>query len=456
MRTHESAAMSFLFFYLMRARNGGVWINELWSICVDNASGRNALIRSHMREVGVILGRPSVLSTYPIRLRLPSKVVLVLISGLGLACGNLHRPGQPPCGSGPGPCWWPAADAAVSGAAGDAVRRPIGPIGSFDGGYRPRVIAISADGLGAYYLRQQLDHGKLPSFAALRRAGASTLNARADYEYTITLPNHTSMLTGLPVLADPALPITAYHGWTTNSDVPAEVTLHNGGNPNLTYIASVFDVVHDHGLSTCLYSGKSKFSLFSNSYGAKNGAPDLVGEDNGRNKIDRVMIFDLNTEALITAVEADLASEGCDFAFVHIADPDRNGHSLGWGSEAWLATLEAVDGWIGRLAVFADSNQTENPYFLVLTADHGGDGDGHSDETLPFDYTIPFFIVGPGVPAATDLYSLTGPGRSDPGEARLRYSEPEQPVRNADVANLVTHLLGLPPVPGALMGDLLR
>ena len=71
-----------------------------------------------------------------------------------------------------------------------------------------------------------------------------------------------------------------------------EVTLHNSGNPNLSYVASIFDVAHDHGLRTCFYAGKAKFILYARSYDAQHGAPDTVGLDDGRGKIDRCMILE--------------------------------------------------------------------------------------------------------------------------------------------------------------------
>jgi hypothetical protein len=378
--------------------------------------------------------------------------ILVALATLGLACGNL-----------PGPCKGPRHGACVTPPERIFPQTGVDasiddPFPSDDGGIRTsrRAILVSVDGLGAYYLQRQLDQGKLPNFAALGRAGASTLNARTDYEYTITLPNHTSMLTGRPVSADDDLPVTAYHGWTSNSDVDFSVTLHNAGNPNLRYVASVFDVVHDHGLSTCLYSGKTKFTLYSNSYNALNGALDPVGEDNGRNKIDRVAIMDHRTDLVINTALGDLAGGVCDFAFIHIADTDWVGHAEGWGSDAWLSTLDTIDDWIGRIAKFADARVTSEPYALVVTADHGGIDYGHSDATLPIDYTIPFFVIGPGLPPGANLYARTNPRRADPRDTRPRYSAPLQPVRNADAANLITTLLGLPPVPGSFMHNLLR
>jgi hypothetical protein len=379
--------------------------------------------------------------------------LLAVLATLGVACGNLPEPCKSPrhgtCVSPPQAARPPTSYPGVDGSVVDASS-------PYDGGTLPkrRAILVSVDGLGAHYLRQQLNQGKLPNFAALARASASTLNARADYAYTLTLPNHTSMLTGRPVSADDDLPNTAYHGWTSNSDVDYSVTLHNAGNPNLRYIASVFDVVHDHGMSTCLYSGKTKFTLFSNSYNATNGAPDITGEDDGRNKVDRVAIMEEQTNLLINTAEGDLAGGVCDFAFIHIADTDWVGHDQGWGSEAWLSTLDTIDEWIGRIAKFADAQATSEPYALVVTADHGGIDYGHSDATLPIDYTIPFYVVGPGLPPGSNLYALTGPRRADPGDTRPRYSAPLQPVRNADAANAITALLGLPPVPGSFMHDL--
>ena len=391
------------------------------------------------------------------RLQLNRAVVVALsiLATLGLACGNLPEPCK---GSRHGTCASPTQGTLLPPLDPGIDISVVDASAPFDGGIPPRrrAILVSVDGLGATYLRQQLDRGKLPNFAALGRAGASTLNARADYAYTITLPNHTSMLTGRPVSADDDLPNTTYHGWTSNADVDFSVTLHNAGNPNLHYIASVFDVVHDHGLSTCLYSGKTKFTLFSNSYNAKNGAPDTTGEDDGRNKVDRVAIFYQQTDMVVSTALGDLAGGVCDFAFIHLADTDWVGHDQGWGSDAWLSTLDTIDEWIGRIAKFANAWDTSEPFALVVTADHGGIDHGHSDATLPVDYTIPFYVVGPGIPLGSDLYALTGTERVDPGNTRPRYSAPLQPVRNADAANAITALLGLPPVPGSSMRDLLE
>jgi hypothetical protein len=318
-----------------------------------------------------------------------------------------------------------------------------------------RAILVSVDGLGGRYVDEQFAKGKLPGLAALEQAGSSTLNARSDYDNNYTLPNHTTILTGRPVNRDTDLPADAHHGWTINSVVDASYTLHNAGNPALKYVASVFDVAHDHGKKTCLYAGKLKFSIFSNSYNALNGAVDTVGDDNGRNKIDRVVLLENSTELLISTAEGDLAGGVCDLAFIHITDLDTIGHGMGWGSESWLTGLDQVDGWIKRLLRFTNPDDAGTPFGLVVTADHGGGDSGHGDPTDLWCYQVPFFAVGPGFTPNTDLYALAGSARCEPGLVRLRYSAIPQPIRNADAPNVILTMLGLPPVPGSLMRNLL-
>lgn len=138
----------------------------------------------------------------------------------------------------------------------------LAPVGAPAAEY---VIHISVDGLSGSLLQNLIANdtaGDYANFARMVDEGATSFNARTDYTHTITLPNHTSMLTGRPVLQPAGQPNTVHHGWTTNVDPLPGTTLHNGGNPNLSYVASAFDVAHDHGLATAHYASKSKFVLF--------------------------------------------------------------------------------------------------------------------------------------------------------------------------------------------------
>lgn len=306
------------------------------------------------------------------------------------------------------------------------------------------VIHVSVDGLRPDAITT-LGPTNLPNFYRLRTQGAFTDNARNDYDITVTLPNHTTQLTGRGVLG------AAGHAWTSNSDpAPGQTLASNKG----AYIAGVFDVAHDHGLRTAEYASKSKFSLFANSWDATNGAPDLTGIDNGRNKID-VYLNMSSTSNLVDALVAVQATQACDYVFLHLADPDAVGHASGWDvtpGSAYCNAVIAMDRLLGRLFTLVDSNALfRAKTLMIVTADHGGLGTDHSNPAVREDYTIPFYVWGPGVSAGADLYALNVAARLDPAAGRPLYTDPVQPVRNGECANLTLNVLGLAPVPGATL-----
>ncbi len=314
------------------------------------------------------------------------------------------------------------------------------------------VIAFSIDGLATRFVDKLIADGQLPTFRQLQAAGAWTHHARCDYTYSVTLPNHTTMLTGRPVTAVEGMPETTHHGYTSNMYPAADATLHNTGNPALSYVASIFDVAHDFGLKTCLYAGKDKFVIFTQSYAEDSGAPDLMGTDNGTAKIDVAHVIHNDSPQLFELLLNEMATEPCNLAFFHVTDTDPGGHAVGWGSAAWLDIVRRVDGWLARVySLVANDPTLRGRTAILLTADHGGTGFGHSNALDPFNYTVPFYVVAPGISGGTDLYSLVPDTRFDPGDTRPSYADEQQPVRNGDIGNLALDLLRLPPIPGSLM-----
>lgn len=307
------------------------------------------------------------------------------------------------------------------------------------------VIHISVDGLRADAVTRHAPED-LPNLYRLRNEGAFTDNARTDFYRSNTLPNHTSQLTGRAVLGPEG------HGWTKNSDPEAGETLHSHHGE---YVASVFDVVHDHGLSTALYTSKSKFVLFDQSYDDVNGAPDLVGADNGRDKIDRFH-YDSDTEAVVDAFVRDVRSEQYDYAFVHLRDPDSAGHRFNWNmrsGSSYLSSIERVDRLVGQIVEAVTTTPgLAGHTVIILTSDHGGGGSfhNHGDAAHIENYTIPFYVWGFGI-APSELYALNGETRQHPGMSRPDYEAAGQPVRNGDAANLALAHLGLPAVPGSTL-----
>jgi predicted AlkP superfamily pyrophosphatase or phosphodiesterase len=322
------------------------------------------------------------------------------------------------------------------------------------------VIAISVDGLRGDLLQKFLEETPqdFPNFVRLRNSGAATFNARCDYWYSETVPNHVSMVTGRPVF-DPVPHTRVGHGITFNQFLGSNITIHAGtGPPRLGfYKASVFDVVHDHGLSTALLLSKTSLDIIRASYGAAAGALDATGVDNGRNKLDFVLNRSAVKQGLIGPLVSRIAAGPEAFTFLHIADPDYAGHVYGWSGEGgpYRNSVKDVDGYLGAIFMALDAQLgLRGKVAIVLTADHGGgEGDSgtwHATPTAPVSYTIPFFITAPGVKAGVDAYSLFE-NRSNPGQGRPFYTDPLQPLRNGDLANLSLALLGLPSVPDSYM-----
>lgn len=302
----------------------------------------------------------------------------------------------------------PAATATT--AAGDSADDPVN-----------RVVAISVDGLNPRAIRV-LGRARTPNFHRLMRQGATTLNARTAREQTRTLPNHASMLTGRRI--DPR---KGGHGVTFNSDTGT--TVHRAAGHR---VASVFDVVHGTGRSTALFAAKPKFALYARSW---------------RSSIDRFTV-DADNARLTSKVTAELRRAPRTFTFVHLSLPDQAGHARGFMGAAYRRAVRRTDRLLGRImATIRARPALRRHTLLVLTADHGGRGASHDRASRFANYRVPFMVWGPGVAAGRNLYALNRDIDS-PGSARTRYRGP-QPIRNGDLANLVTDVLDLTRVPGS-------
>ncbi len=307
-------------------------------------------------------------------------------------------------------------------------------------------ILISVDGLRSDAL-VALAPNEIPGFARLL-GGASTLNARCDPDYSITLPNHTSMLTGRPVLGPDG------HGWIQNDEAGPDETLHKNHGE---YLASLFDVAHDRGWHTGLLTGKPKFSLYDHSYDAEDGASDTVPPDDGKDKLDDY-VFTLKTEEIGDGVVRELGdgSKKC-VLFVHFAITDLTAHASGWdvgkGSK-YLAAVQRVDVELTKILAAVDAQEKLRGHTaIVLTADHGGGAPfrSHDQKMMWVDYIIPF-VVWTGEGAKGDLYALNAATRHDPSITNPPMKAPGlPPIRNGEGGNVVLQLLGLPAIPGSVL-----
>lgn len=312
------------------------------------------------------------------------------------------------------------------------------------------VLVISVDGLRA----DMLEPPMITEFPALTRLlrGPHTLNARTDPDFTVTLPNHISMVTGRATLGE------AGHGWTLNTD-PAGVD--QGGTMHATkgaYVASMFDVAHDAGVATGVFVSKTKFWVFTQSYGDKFGAPDIVEPDEGTAKIDLFVHADSMSDLGGTVADHLRRKHGKTLDFVHFAAPDIAGHSYDWkvnNTSKYFEAVVEVDHAIAEiLRAIDETEHLRGTTAIILTADHGGGVPlkTHTDMTCPLNFRIPFLVWMGDASAALDLQALN-PARTKPARDELitRVAD-KQPIRNGDAANAALHLLGLPSVPGSRYG----
>jgi predicted AlkP superfamily pyrophosphatase or phosphodiesterase len=297
-------------------------------------------------------------------------------------------------------------------------------------------VVISVDGLRPAVLRN-LGRAQTPAYHRMMRQGAATLNARTVVEITRTLPNHTSMVTGRPITAGGG------HRVTFNDDNGR--TVHVAARAR--YVSSIFDVAHDRGRSTVLLASKDKFRFLERSWNGRNGAPDRVGRNNGRDKID---VFRKDSQSsLTTKLVRRLRNNPPDLAFLHMAGPDVAGHRSGFFSPAYHRAVKATDAQLKRiLRTISKRPKLRRTTTVLLTSDHGGQGREHGDPAKRVNYTVPFLAWGAGVDKGADLYRLNRGDRRNPGPRRPGYAR-TQPIRNADIGNLALDLLDLPPVPGS-------
>jgi predicted AlkP superfamily pyrophosphatase or phosphodiesterase len=287
------------------------------------------------------------------------------------------------------------------------------------------VLAISIDGLNPEALRI-LGRQGTPHLHDFMASGASTLNARTEREMTITLPNHTGMVTGRRVEAE-----SGGHGVTWNDDRRRPSTVQAAAGER---VESVFTSISAAGGSTALFASKTKFSLWTRSWPLA---------------IDKTRI-QLDNGLLARAVRRDLRDHDRDFRFVHLSLPDSMGHAEGFMSKPYLRSVRQVDAVLGSIVSAVESDPAlDAGTAIIVTSDHGGLGASHSDARRFANYRIVFMVAGPGVAAGADLYALNPEDRRDPGTSRTSYGQSVQPVRNGELANLTLDLLDLDPVPGS-------
>jgi arylsulfatase A-like enzyme len=237
-----------------------------------------------------------------------------------------------------------------------------------------RVLVISVDGLRPDVLLR----ADMPALRGLMARGSFTMWART-IPAAITLPSHTSMLTGVS---------EERHGIDWNGDVGPE-RFHYPTVPTL------FDVAHAAGLSTAMAVGKSKFVALARPGSLDRACIPPAGGTYADSVVaDTVVrwIRELRPRVL----------------FVHLPSGDFTGHDHGWGSEQQVAAAAGADRCVARVLAAYRAAHLLDSTIVIVSADHGGANHTHGADD-PRSRTIPWIVAGPGVRADFDLSSTGAP-----------------------------------------------
>ena len=282
---------------------------------------------------------------------------------------------------------------------------------------RPRrVVVISVDGLRPDLLLR----ADTPNMHRLFENGCYTFWARTVPQ-GITLPSHTSMLTGVT---------PRRHGIEWNRDLPLF-------RPVYPSVPTIFELAHKAGFSTAIATGKSKFATIIK-------PKVLTWQSIPPPPPDTVLGYEEDEDSPTTSPttkpkqkpleDTEVAREAARIIvrhrprvmFVHFAGVDTAGHDKGWASREQMAAIAKADDAIGIVLEALAEADVANETAVIVSADHGGAGKGHGPDDAR-SLHIPWIVNGPGIRKGVDLTTY-----------------PKLQVQTEDTCATACGLLGIP------------
>jgi hypothetical protein len=213
-----------------------------------------------------------------------------------------------------------------------------------------------------------------PFLLELSQKGAFTWKAQTVWP-SLTLPAHTSMLTGYDVPA---------HGVNSNAYFK-----NPGGKVPLP---TIFERAHERGMLTAMLAGKKYFYFFEQpeflDYHWVN--PEASDAQTARRAVTYIQEHDF------------------DVMLIHLANVDEAGHAHGWMSPEYLDRVQKADQAVRSVFEALEKKGIAASTLVIINSDHGGSGFTHGDASNPVNRTIVWMMVGPcvrpGHPLAQDVH----------------------------------------------------
>ena len=225
-----------------------------------------------------------------------------------------------------------------------------------------------------------IDQAEMPAFKKMAAEGAHTWNAFTIVP-SLTLPSHTSMLTGVGIQK---------HQIDWNNFQPA--------NGKVT-VPTIFSLAKAKGFTTAMFVTKQKFEHLN-----------LPGS------VDKFYYPEASPTCGSVAREfADtVGSLRPGLCFIHFGDPDVAGHEFGVGSPEKMKALEDCDKALQTIVDAVEKAGLTDSSVFILTADHGGHDvtdkkgatRGTHGSSKPADVIIPWIAWGKGVKPG---FTITAP-----------------------------------------------
>ena len=248
---------------------------------------------------------------------------------------------------------------------------------AFGSPHAEHVFIISIDGGKPAVIAQS----EMPILKRLAAEGACTWTARTIFP-SITLPSHTSMLTGVAPDKHQVL-------WNTWQPRKGAVG-----------VPTIFAEAKQAGYSTAMFVGKEKFRHL-----LQPGTVDVFAFDQEQSsEVSKSVTGSAKPEISSTVAARIVAKRAARYivekkpnlCFIHFTDPDDAGHKYGWGSAEQRQAFGDVDTALGQVLKAIEVAHISDRSVLIITADHGGHGKTHGLNT-PEDMTIPWIAWGEGV-----------------------------------------------------------
>lgn len=230
------------------------------------------------------------------------------------------------------------------------------------------VFLIGLDGWGAYSVKK----AETPTIKSLMEAGCYTLKKRSVLPSSSAV-NWATMFMG----AGPE--VHGYTEWDSKTpELPSRVIVKNNIFP------TVFQVLRDAAPEAeigCLHEWDGiKYVVDTLSMNYHVQTPD----------------YNQYPNALADSACAYIKSKKPNLTAICFDNPDHVGHEAGHDTPEYYAMMKTLDGYIHQIIQATKEAGIYEESIFILTADHGGIGNGHGGKTMA-EMETPFIIAGKNV-----------------------------------------------------------